>query len=86
MEKIKLNATQKKVLQTRYKDYQDRKERGIIRTTRFAGKEYEAYEEVMDMAERLEEELHAEDEVNNKYGTWILIWFWDKYREQEGMI
>ena len=86
MEKIKLNATQKKVLQTEYKKYEDRKNKGIIRTIRYFGKEYEAMVEVLDMAERLEEELHAEDEVNNKYGTWILIWFWDKYREQEGMI
>lgn len=44
--------------------------------------ESKAFCNLITMARELEEELNAEEEVDNKYYTNVLMWFWYKYKQQ----
>ena len=71
MDKIVLNDTQKAVMQ-KYLD-------GNYSPFFSSEKEQLAMNEVIDMANQLEEELDAYDES----GEDLMKWFWGKYQEQE---
>lgn len=71
MDKIVLNDKQKAVMQ-KYLD-------GNYSPFFSSEEEQSAMNEVIDMANQLEEELDAYDES----GEDLMRWFWDKYQEQE---
>lgn len=43
--------------------------------------ESRAMDRVIDKADALMDELHADDELGNS----LMEWFWNKYRKQEGI-
>lgn len=75
MDKIELTDLQKQLIQKQLNDKYD----PFMATE----EEQEAFNDVIDKAEALSDELDALDYYMNKYDGDMIAWFWAKYQEQE---
>lgn len=75
MDKIELTDLQKQLIQKQLNEKYD----PFMATE----EEQEAFNDVIDKAEALSDELDAVDDyIDNYYGD-MIAWFWAKYQEQE---
>lgn len=77
MNKIELNADEKNVIKQQLN--------GEIEVWNATDEQQKHLTSVIDKANALLEELDAYDEMIDKNGGDTILWFWNKYKEQEGI-
>ena len=75
MDKIELTDLQKQLIQKQLNEKYD----PFMATE----EEQEAFNDVIDKAEALSDELDAVDDYTDNYNGDMIAWFWAKYQEQE---
>ena len=75
MDKIELTDLQKQLIQKQLNEKYD----PFMATE----EEQEAFNDVIDKAEALSDELDAVDDYIDTYNGDMIAWFWAKYQEQE---
>ena len=75
MDKIELTDLQKQLIQKQLNEKYD----PFMATE----EEQEAFNDVIDKAEALSDELDAVDDYIDNYHGDMIAWFWAKYQEQE---
>ena len=75
MDKIELTDLQKQLIQKQLNEKYD----PFMATE----EEQEAFNDVIDKAEALSDELDAVDDYIDIYNGDMIAWFWTKYQEQE---
>lgn len=89
MDKIELTTFEKKVLEQKLKDagYFTPSSEIIAIIDRINNdEEKETLDILYDKADKLCEELNANDEVDKTFDSSILLWYWMKYMEQNNII
>lgn len=77
MNKIELNADEKNVIKQQLN--------GEIEVWNATDEQQKHLTSVIDKANALLEELDAYDEMIDKNDGDTILWFWNKYKEQEGI-